>query len=266
MNRTFVPGLGWLVWAALCSFTAAEESIQVTVTGTLKTGILAIGAETTGTTIKAKDITWELDFGRNAELKAEAARHNNQQVTVTGTLERRAGVEVKERWIVTVSSLKATEKPKQEADDAGVEAFGVREGTKAKITAFETQTTVDIRCDRGIDSCELVRTKHNWPASVVLHLRLRGLESLKVSHGNAALEWSVSSSAPYRSTSSYRSGKRSATLGPTDPLFTSVQLISGPEKETVAIPLDGYFAVTIPGKFLESNPERVKVQWIDFYR
>jgi hypothetical protein len=104
-----------VVSLVVTSWAAAEESIQVTVTGTLNTGILAVGAETTGTTIQAKDITWELDLGKNEELKAAAAKHNGRQVTVTGTLERRAGVEVKERWIVTVSSLKAADgKPKSE--------------------------------------------------------------------------------------------------------------------------------------------------------
>ena len=42
---------------------AAEDSIRVTVVGTLRTGIIAIGGETTGTTITAKGITWELEFG-----------------------------------------------------------------------------------------------------------------------------------------------------------------------------------------------------------
>ncbi|MCA9070409.1 MAG: hypothetical protein KDA84_15865 [Planctomycetaceae bacterium] len=41
----------------------AQDSISVKVIGTLKAGIVAIGGETTGTTITAKNITWELDFG-----------------------------------------------------------------------------------------------------------------------------------------------------------------------------------------------------------
>jgi hypothetical protein len=84
----------------------ADESINVTVVGTLRTGIVAIGGETTGTTITAKGIRWELDFGKNAELRAAAEKLNGKQVTVSGTLQRRAGVEIKERWIVTVMSLK----------------------------------------------------------------------------------------------------------------------------------------------------------------
>ena len=86
----------------------AQESITVTVVGTLRTGIVAIGGETTGTTITAKGIKWELDFGKNAELRAAAEKLDGKQVTVTGTLEHRVGVEVKERWIVTVTSLKRT--------------------------------------------------------------------------------------------------------------------------------------------------------------
>src|SRR3954471_22147313 len=38
-------------------------SIEVDMLGTVHTGIMAIGAETTGTTISALGFTWELDFG-----------------------------------------------------------------------------------------------------------------------------------------------------------------------------------------------------------
>jgi hypothetical protein len=85
-----------------------EESISVTVVGTLRTGIVAIGGETTGTTITAKGIRWELDLGKNPELRTVAEKLNGKQVTVTGILERRPGVEIKERWIVTAASLKGT--------------------------------------------------------------------------------------------------------------------------------------------------------------
>jgi hypothetical protein len=84
----------------------AEESITVTIVGTLRTGVVAIGGETTGTTVTANGITWELDFGKNASLREAAEKLNGKLVTVTGVLERRAGVEIKERWIVVVTSLK----------------------------------------------------------------------------------------------------------------------------------------------------------------
>lgn len=99
-----------LMCAAMVAADAApaDESITVTVVGTLRTGIVAIGGETTGTMITARGIKWELDFGINAELRAAAEKLDGKQVTAIGTLEHRVGVEVKERWIVTVTSLKGT--------------------------------------------------------------------------------------------------------------------------------------------------------------
>lgn len=88
---------------------ATEESIRVRIVGKLQTGNLAIGGETTGTTITANGITWELDFGDNKELREKAASLNGRQVLVRGTLERKRGVEIKERWIVTVTKLQAAE-------------------------------------------------------------------------------------------------------------------------------------------------------------
>ena len=86
---------------------AAKDSIRVTVTGTLRTGIFAIGGETTGATITARGITWGLEFGTSAALRKTAQKLNGKQVLVQGSLERRKGVEIKERWIVTVTQLQA---------------------------------------------------------------------------------------------------------------------------------------------------------------
>ncbi len=88
------------------------EFIRVQVQGKLQTGIMAIGGETTGTIITAKGVTWELDLGRNADLQKKAGKLNGKQVLVRGELTRRQGVEVKERWIVKVSSLDPAPKGK----------------------------------------------------------------------------------------------------------------------------------------------------------
>lgn len=103
----FFTVAAFLCGAALADVVnrSAEEGISVTVVGTLKTGVVAIGGETTGTTIKVKGITWELDFGKNDELKKAAEALDGKKVIVQGSLERRTGVEVKERWIVTVKTM-----------------------------------------------------------------------------------------------------------------------------------------------------------------
>jgi len=95
--------------------SAIEDAIDVTVVGTIRTGILAIGGETTGTTITAKGITWELNLGNAPYLRETAESLNGRKARVRGGLERRRGVEIAERWIVTVSEL-------QGAGDAGAVA------------------------------------------------------------------------------------------------------------------------------------------------
>lgn len=84
---------------------AMEESIDVRIVGTLRSGVVAIGGESTGTTITAKGITWELDFGGKQDLLKMAESLDGQRCIVQGSLERRPGVEIKERWIVTATRL-----------------------------------------------------------------------------------------------------------------------------------------------------------------
>lgn len=83
--------------------------VKVEMRGTLMTGIAAIGGETTGTMIKAGTIVWELDLGRNRALARRAEALNGKPVIVKGELQRREGVEIRERWIVNVSELTAAE-------------------------------------------------------------------------------------------------------------------------------------------------------------
>jgi hypothetical protein len=87
-----------------------ESFIKIKAKGTLRTGLVAIGGETTGTTLTTKDGTLELDFGSNKKLRDLAAKLDKKRVKVTGTLALRKGVEnPKTRLIVRVSQLKAAE-------------------------------------------------------------------------------------------------------------------------------------------------------------
>lgn len=97
------------VLALAASATAKDtypDSIKVEIIGHIKTGIVAIGGETTGTTITSGKTTWELDLGDNEELKKLAADLNGAHVEVKGLYVPRAGVEVPIRHIVKVSSIR----------------------------------------------------------------------------------------------------------------------------------------------------------------
>lgn len=102
--------LGILALAALPAWAAeepAEAPVKVEVTGTLETGIVAIGGETTGTVIRAGNVTWELDLSGDPKLAAQAEKLNKMRVVVTGSYSKKKGVEIPERHIVKVKTLKS---------------------------------------------------------------------------------------------------------------------------------------------------------------
>ena len=87
-----------------------DEYIHVEVRGLLQTGVVAIGGETTGVTITARGATWELDLGNDEKLQKAAEKLDGTRVDVTGDLEVREGVEVRQRWIVSVGTLEPAPK------------------------------------------------------------------------------------------------------------------------------------------------------------
>ena len=68
--------------------SSVQDSINVHVVGTVRTGVAAIGGETTGTTITANEITWELDLGDNEAFRNLARKLNEKGAMVRGTLTR----------------------------------------------------------------------------------------------------------------------------------------------------------------------------------
>ena len=154
---------------------AAEESITVDVVGRIQTGLAAIGGETTGTTISAKGITWELEFGKNAKFRETAKKLSGKQARVKGSLERRKGVEIRDRWIVTVTNLQAAPPVKSKLD-----AKTRRETSKVTFKETEGATLIDVTSPFGIDHAVITRGNHRWPANLTVRLHLKGLESFKV--------------------------------------------------------------------------------------
>ncbi len=84
---------------------AEEKSIQVRVRGILKHGLIAIGGETTGTTIRFGKTTWELDLRKLKTVGSAVERFNGKPVVVTGTLRNQKGIEIATRTILYVDSI-----------------------------------------------------------------------------------------------------------------------------------------------------------------
>jgi hypothetical protein len=82
--------------------------IKVEIKGKVKTGIIAIGGETTGVSIAAKDGGFELE-ATGDQLKA-LEKLDGKDAVVTGTLIMKKGVEIPGmRLIVKVATVKAAD-------------------------------------------------------------------------------------------------------------------------------------------------------------
>ena len=81
-----------------------ETSVSVRTSGRLRHGVMAIGGETTGTTLTANGVVWELQLHSDKD-RAFAEEHNKQRVVVSGSLRKVTGIETEPRWIVDVEEL-----------------------------------------------------------------------------------------------------------------------------------------------------------------
>ena len=98
--------LSLFAMVALSAENGGDDYIKVEIKGTLRTGLMAIGGETTGTVIQAGNVTWELDLRESRELLALVPKFDKKKVLVTGTYQKTTGVEIRERHIVKVQTLK----------------------------------------------------------------------------------------------------------------------------------------------------------------
>ena len=88
---------------------AKDKTLEWKVRGTLTHGVVAIGGETTGTTIRFGQTTWDLDLRRKKTFDSVAEKLNGKRVVVTGALAIQQGIETGNRTILTVDSLKSAE-------------------------------------------------------------------------------------------------------------------------------------------------------------
>jgi hypothetical protein len=98
----------------------ARPYVKVEIRGRLQAGVMAIGGETTGTTIRAGNIVFELDIPE--PMKEKPAKLNNTMAHVEGELVLREGVEVAQRWIVKVTKLESAVPEDEQAAPAAESA------------------------------------------------------------------------------------------------------------------------------------------------
>ncbi len=144
---------------------------------------------------------------------------------------------------------------------------GDQDGDKVTVSTEANRTVVDVRSRGGIGRMELSPTKGKWRSPLVIHLHLRGLESLSVNNGKFTVNTSALRQTSHGQLCELTEGRNNRTIKEESPFWISLQITN--EKESghpVSSSKERCFEVTIPDALLEENPETLFIQWIDFFR
>jgi hypothetical protein len=140
-----------------------------------------------------------------------------------------------------------------------------RSDDRAEVKSKDDKALFVIRSPFGISNATIERTKEQWPDKVVIQLRLKGLENVKLTTDKLKLEASLSSHDG--SVRLWKDGKEDAPLDAKSPYWLEIRILDSKGEPTKAIPLkDGYFEMQLPKKFFDGNAKSFKMEWIDFYR
>lgn len=161
----------------------------------------------------------------------------------------------------------------------GIMAIGTAVGEDAKNFRITTRRSSDrvevaitdkkaifvVHSPVGISSATVERMTEQWPETIVIQLRLKGLESFKLSSEKLKLEASVSSHNGEQRL--WKDEKEEVLLDSKSPSWMAILIKNSDGKATKTIPLnDGCFEMQLPKSFSEENPKTLTLSWIDFYR
>jgi hypothetical protein len=152
-----------------------------------------------------------------------------------------------------------------------------RPADRFKITTKRADDAVDVKTEKertlfdvtskfGISNAVIERKDERWPEVVVLRLRLRTLERLRLDSGKVSLLAAVA--AQGGPTVRQRAGdKEGEALNEKSPYWMEIRMIGADGKPAKAPPLtNGYFEMTLPKAFFEGNPESITLDWVDAFR
>ena len=158
---------------------------------------------------------------------------------------------VTESGVATVAAPPAFRVATQKKDD------------RIEVTATAERACFDIRCPSGIGGATITRTGDRWPATVVLRLHLRGLESITIAGGNVTLGASVASHGDHTRRVYRLESDKELPVEKGDPYWTEITLRSTDGR----VPLkDGSFEIVLPSALFLGQPKSLTFRWIDFYR
>ena len=154
------------------------------------------------------------------------------------------------------------------------------EGNTAEVINEDGRAIIDVTDTRGINGLTTRLVEGEWPAEVVVRLRLRGLEQLTIQYGDLTIATGVSSSgAPAALTiTAVDEAGNTQSASPSSDIYypdilavtpdgaTAVGPLAAGDRPAIPLPEGSAFEITLPPHFLSEARDSFSMQWIDFYR
>jgi hypothetical protein len=120
------------------------------------------------------------------------------------------------------------------------------------ITSTQTSSVITVTSEIGIGGAKLILTGRQWPAGIVIRLKLKNLESFEMNNGTIQFNTSIKSSGvtPYWK-------------------VDKAQTQSGPPAGTLNVTVtrtDETIDVTVPREILLGNPKEIGFEWVNEFR
>lgn len=155
----------------------------------------------------------------------------------------------------------------EQPESPQIEVWTRKPEDRAEIAARNRAVVVTLLSPSGIGAATIRRAGGQWPHAVVVRLRLKGLESLRISNGKTTLAASVSSHGDRRGRLDLLEAGKEKPLPQDSRLQLHIRRVQ-PEGKQVQTPAADrtYFEFAIPKALLQPATEAVQLEWIDFFR
>jgi len=140
--------------------------------------------------------------------------------------------------------------------------------TSAKEVDRVIQVTLELKSPTGIGQCIVHRNAKTWPKPFALRFDLRGLEQVVVHVGQRKWKGSVSSHDGTIRWSRSDAEAAETPIEATEPDWCPIRIVDSEASSSIRVPLaeKARWELTLPGQWLDENPESIRISWIDFYR
>lgn len=194
---------------------------------------------------------------------------SNDPSTTIGTMIRSIGGEELDRQVERNGRLHVAARGGETA--SGLKITLRKPQDQVKTVAREGGEIVTVTSASGIGGAVLERTGTAWPEPLRVRLRLRGLESLKVSSGPATiLAWGSRAGKSPTWDVAFQDGRiveNRQLLDRQSRFWMDIQAIDDQGQPAKVIPLQGgLFEFALPGPLLDASAKTVEIEWIDFHR